>query len=335
MSKAIFRWGIIGPGRIAEEFASALRVVEDACVYGVASRDKLRAERFAKSHGAEVYYDSYQALIDDPRVDAVYIATPHRFHFEQARDCIRAGKSVLCEKPLTVNAAQTRELIGLASDAGVFLMEAMRTRYLPVYQQVRHWLNAGEIGTVERVSSSFGFEFPRNLEDRLLNHELAGGVLLDMGVYNLSMSQWLFAAEPERFTIHGLIGDTGVDEHLEITLDYSAGQTSTFTNSMTTRQTNDLTIHGSHGLIRVDPMFWNATRATLSKGEEPALYKQTQAVTREFRATGMEYEIEEAQSCIREGRAESPDMSLSDSLSTMILMDKLRTAMGLRYGFEK
>jgi predicted dehydrogenase len=328
------RWGIIGPGRIADEFATALRAVELACLYAVASRDKLRAEIFAKTHGAARCYDSYQALIDDPSVDAVYIATPHRFHFENARDCIRAGKAVFCEKPLTVNAAETNELIKLAEEAGVFLMEAMRTRFLPVYQQVRHWLDVGEIGEVERVSSFFGFEFPRNFEDRLLNQELAGGVLLDMGVYNLSMSQWLFAAEPESFTAHALIGDTGVDEHLEVKLDYSGGRISTFTNSMTTRQTNDFSIYGGHGLIRVEPMFWNATRVSLSKGEKPAHYKQTQVVTREFRATGMEYEIEEAQSCIREGRTESPRMPLSDTLSTMRSMDILRTAIGLRYSFE-
>ena len=334
MTTPVFRWGILGPGRIAEEFATALAAVDDACLYGVASRDRTRAEKFARDYGASAYYDNYEALIDDPAVDAIYIATPHRFHFQQARDCILGGKPVLCEKPLTVNAAEAEALIKLASDSGVFLMEAMRTRYLPVYQEVRRWLDEGKIGAATKITSSFGFEFPRDSQDRLLNHELAGGVLLDMGMYNLSMSQWIFGSQPESYSIEGMLGDTRVDEHDKVNLVYSGARTSEFTNSMNTRLENDLTIYGRGGRITVHPTFWNATRATLSVNDGLSAKDETRTIKRNFRATGMEYEIEEAVDCILTGQLESPRMRLDDTLNTMKLMDQLRSAMGLTYSFE-
>jgi dihydrodiol dehydrogenase / D-xylose 1-dehydrogenase (NADP) len=334
VSPGLFRWGVIGPGRIAEEFVTALSAVSDACLYGVASRNRARAEKFARNHGAAVSYDNYAALVDDPAVDAIYIATPHRFHYQQARQCILAGKPVLCEKPLTVNAAEAQELITLAQERGVFLMEAMRTRYLPIYQEVERWLQAGEIGVIQKVTSSFGFEFPRDKQDRLLNHELAGGALLDLGVYNLSMSQWLFGSQPESFTIASQLGDTGVDEHDETTLAYTGGRSSTFTISMTTRLNNDLTILGTTGRISIHPMFWNATQATLISNTGLAAPDQQRTLTRGFRATGLEYEIEEAVDCILQGEIESPRMPLGDTLDTMKLMDQLRRDMGLTYSFE-
>jgi dihydrodiol dehydrogenase / D-xylose 1-dehydrogenase (NADP) len=334
LTTPVFRWGILGPGRIAEEFATALAAVDDACLYCVASRNRARAQKFARHHGASVYYDNYEALISDPAVDGVYIATPHRFHFQQARDCILGGKAVLCEKPLTVNSGEAQELISLARETGTFLMEAMRTRYLPIYYQVQRWLQAQKIGTIESVRSSFGFEFPRNDGDRLLNHDLAGGVLLDMGVYNLSMSQWIFGSRPESSSIQSLLGVTGVDEHNEVTLLYSGGRSSTFTNSMTTRLDNDLTIFGSSGRITIQPMFWNATQATLTIDAGAADSNEQRTVSCGFRATGLEYEIEEAVDCILTGELESPGMSLDDTLDTMKLMDQLRSAMGLTYKFE-
>lgn len=334
MANEILRWGIIGPGRIAEQFARALTVVDGACLYAVASSSWQRAEKFASDHGATVYYNSYQALTEDPNVDAIYIATPHRFHFQQARDCLLAGKPVLCEKPLTVNASETEQLITLSKATGLFLMEALWTRYLPIYQHVKAWLQEDKIGTVTRVTSSFGFEFPRNKEDRLLNHQLAGGALLDLGVYNLSLSQWIFAAQPESFSINGFLGDTHVDEHDEVLLSYSDGRCSDFIISLNQQLSNNLIISGSSGTISIDAMFWDAKKATLRINGESANKAEVLTVTEEFRATGFEYEIEEAVYCIQHGLTESPRMPLNDSLATMKLMDQLRSAIGLTYSFE-
>ncbi len=334
MAKQILRWGIIGPGRIAELFARALTVVDSACLYAVASTNKFRAENFARAHKAPVSYGSYHALLADPNIDAIYIATPHRFHFQQTRDCLLAAKPVLCEKPLTVNAREAEELVRLSESTGVFLMEAMWTRYLPIYQQVKSWLDAGKIGAATNITSSFGFEFPRNSEDRLFNHELAGGALLDLGVYNLSLSQWIFADQPENFSINAMLGDTHVDEHDEVLLHYSNNRSSEFTISFKKKLNNTLCIRGSKGSIIIDAMFWSATKATLCVIDLPAGELKEIVVTEEFRATGFEYEIEEAVRCIQQGLIQSLGMPHKDTLATMKLMDQLRSDIGLRYSFE-
>jgi predicted dehydrogenase len=246
-----------------------------------------------------------------------------------------AGKPVLCEKPLTVNAGEAQDLIELSRQQGVFLMEALWTRFLPIYEDVSQWLVAGKIGDVTSVTSSFGFAFPRKPQDRLLNPDLAGGALLDLGVYNLAMSQCIFGVQPISHSIDAYLGETGVDEHGRIALKYSDGRSSTFSNSMMQQLGNDLVIHGSGGHIRIHPMFWSATRATLvpcrkSKGSPGPV-----SISREFRATGLEYEIEAAAQCIRKGQIECPTMPHDDTLQTMKLMDALRCDMGLTYAFEE
>lgn len=230
MSAENFRWGILGPGRIAYKFADAFEVIPGAQVYAVGSRSLERAKSFAQNYGAPKAFDSYDALVNDPDVDAVYIATPHRFHFENAMLCLNAGKPVLCEKPLTVNAAQARTLFETARARKLFLMEGLWSRYFPLYRQVRQWLEAGEIGPVQLVTSTFGFTVPHNHEDRLLDHELAGGTLLDMGVYNIALSQWIFEGKnPVSFTAFSSLGETNVDELTSVSLVYADGAVSQFT----------------------------------------------------------------------------------------------------------
>lgn len=333
-TKPVFRWGLIGPGRIAGRFAYALNVAKGACLQAVVGRSRSKVEKFTRDHSAPVSYETHRALLADPQIDAVYIATPHRYHHELARDCLLAGKPVLCEKPLTVNASEAQALIELSRSNGVFLMEAMWTRFLPIYDVVNQWLVAGEIGLVTSISSSFGFKLPHDPNDRMLNHELAGGALLDMGVYNLAMSQWVFGEQPVGHSIEGHIGQTGVDEHVETVLTYSRGRCSRFVNSMTTPQNNELIIHGTDGHIRVHPMFWSATRATLVRDRKRNGSPQRVSAERKFRATGLEYEIEAAQHCIRNGVIECPTMPHADTLDTMNLMDRLRCDMGLSYNFE-
>ena len=206
-----FRWGLIGPGRIAHRFAKALSAPGAGTLYAVASRDCERARHFAHTYHAPHYYVSYDELIANPKVDAIYIATPHNFHFEQAAACLKAGKPVLCEKPLTVTAAQTQALIELSHHHQVFLMEALWTRFLPVYQQVKSWLEQTRIGSILQVQANFGCQVERHESDRLLNPELAGGVLLDMGVYCLSMMQWIYDRKPIQVTAQCFFGPTGVD----------------------------------------------------------------------------------------------------------------------------
>lgn len=328
MNNTKFNWGIIGPGRIAHKFAQGLNVIEEANLYAVASRSKERAEEFANAYNTENTYTNYSDLINDPNVDAVYIATPHRFHFEQVLLALKAKKPVLCEKPITVNAKELKELIDTARENRVFLMEALWTRYLPIYKKVKDWLDSGDIGEVKLLHSTFGYVFPRNLEDRQLNHELAGGALLDLGVYQVAMSQWVMKKDPSKFSVNAYLSKTNVDELTSVMLEYDNGVTSQFSCNFISKNENDFIIYGTKGHIRVHERFWGATKATI--------YTELKTITENcpFRASGFEYQTEEAMNCIRNNKLESSIMPLDQSLQNMILMDKIREEIGLKYSFE-
>ena len=323
-----FRWGILGPGRIARQFAAAFAAVPEAEVAAVASRDQTRAEAFAAEHGIRQAYGDYDKLLADPGIDAIYIATPHHAHAAWARRCLAAGKPVLCEKPLTVNASEAAALVALAHEHGVFLMEAMWTRLQPAWRQVRGWLDEGAIGTVRVLTSSFGEVLPDVSHERWLDPAQAGGVLLDMGVYDLSMAQWVLGREPDRFDIQARHAGTGVDTQVAATLHYADGALSQFVCSFQAPLANDFHIAGSAGSIHVDAPFWCAPRVTLRRGDERL------AVDTPHLANGYEHEIREAMRCIRAGAQESPAIPHADSLATMRLMDAMRERIGVRYPFE-
>jgi predicted dehydrogenase len=329
MANKRFNWGIIGPGRIAQQFADGLKVLEDAALYAVASTSPERATAFAEKYGGEKTYASYEALAADPQVDAIYIATPHRFHFENIMLCLNAGKPVLCEKPLTVNAAETKILIETSHAKKIFLMEALWTRCLPIYQQVRQWLDAGAIGDVKYLSSTFGFVVPKAEDDRWLNPELAGGTLLDMGIYPISVSQWVTGQEPETFSVQSLLGKTGVDELTAVILKYPNGVVSQFNSNFLVGNVNDFFIYGTQGRIRIHPNYWGASSATLTTED------QELTVSKPLTGGGFEFQTAEAMRCIRAGLLESPSMPHANTLANMELMDKIRAEIGLKYPFEK
>lgn len=329
MKNSPFRWGIIGPGRIARKFAKALSMVDGGILYAVASRDIERARAFSIEYHAEKSFGAYAEIVKDPNVDGVYVATPHRFHYENSMLCLEAGKPVLCEKPLTVNALEADRLIKAARANKTFLMEAMWTRFLPVLQQVRLWLDEGRIGEVKLLTSTFGFRAARDLEDRVLNPNLGGGVLLDLGVYNISISQWVLGKDPISFATQGIIGETKVDELTSVNLLYEDGVVSQFTCNMISDNINDMFVYGTEGHIHIHPQFWSTTSATLVSGG------QETTETRPYRKNGFEYQIEEAITCIRAGLLESPRMPHAQTLANMQLMDGIRAEIGLRYPFEK
>ncbi len=294
----------------------------------VLSRDQGRASQFAKQYGASCATTDEDVLLGAQRPDVVYIASPHIFHLAQARSCLQAGIPVLCEKPLTVNARGAAELVRLSRENRVFLMEAIWTRYLPVSVQVRQWLQEGRIGRVEHMSSTFGFRFPRNPSDRVLNPHLAGGALLDIGIYNLTVSQWVFGSSPDSFAMESLLGETGVDEVLSGTLRYGKDRFSMFSCSIRTRLENSCHLSGAAGQIHINPPFWGSEGAQLITGQD------TTKVSLPFECNGFEYEIREVHRCLNRGLLESPDMSLGDTVATLKLMDELRKGVGLRYPFE-
>lgn len=329
MTDKLFNWGIIAPGRIAKTFAKGLAVIDDARLYAVASSERSRAQEFADEFGgvAQVY-GSYDELIADPNVHGIYIANPHRYHYDCVERCLNAGKPVLCEKPLTVTAAESERLFALAESNGVFLMEALWSRFLPVWQQVKQWLDEGLIGDVRIINCTFGFNIPRHTDDRLLNLQRAGGVLLDMGVYCVAMSQFVMGRDPVKILADGIVGATGVDERSSALLNYGDA-VSMMTSNFQAQTANNFVISGTQGSIVVDPAFWAAQRATLtlSNGE-------TTVFDGSFRASGFEYQTEEAMRCIRAGKLQSDVIPWRDTLGNMRTMDEMLTQIGVDYPFS-
>jgi dihydrodiol dehydrogenase / D-xylose 1-dehydrogenase (NADP) len=323
------RWGIIGPGNIAHKFADALRTIESAILTAVASRDKSRARRFADQYAVPLAFDSYAALAACPELDAVYIATPHSHHAKPTTDCLKHGKAVLCEKPITVNAAELQYLIDLAHQNNTFLMEAMWTRFLPIMETVKDWIDTGAIGEPRLVQADFGFRSDKkNPKTRLFNPALAGGSLLDVGVYPISFSHWVFGDAPVAVSGQAMLGDTGVDEQMCATMKFTGGRLASVISAIRTKTNGMATIFGTDGQIRIAPPFWQATTATLIRG------KNQQTIERPFQVNGFEYEIMEVCRCLNAGLAESPKLTLQDSLGVMQTLDMLRAQWKLHYPSE-
>jgi len=326
-----FQWGIISPGKIAHTFAKGVEAIPDAKIVSVASSSKERAKAFAKEYGVANAYDDYEALVTDPNVDAVYVSSLHHQHFKHTLMALEAGKPVLCEKPFTVNAAEAKQLIDTAREKNLFLMEALWTRFLPIYSVVRDWLDEGRIGEIKFLHSTFGFRAKWDKNSRLFNPNLAGGSLLDIGIYPLAVSQFVLGEFPKSFKVDALLGKTGVDERFSAILRYENGVSSQFTSTFLAQAVNDFYIYGDKGYIRIHPNFWGASDATLRLMKKG---KKKKTISKPFRATGFEYQTEEAMRCIRAGLLESPVVSHEYTLSMMMLMDAMRSEIGLKYPFE-
>jgi predicted dehydrogenase len=335
---ADFRWAIVGPGRIARRFAHAVRDLPDARLAVVIGRDEGRAREFADAWcepGITRAGTDLTELLRTRDVDAVYIATPHAFHAEEAARCLRAGMPVLCEKPLTVNLRQARALVDISEKLNVFLMEALWTRFLPAYDTVGEWLREGRIGAVRAIQSSFGFTIPFDATTRHWDPWQAGGALLDIGVYNLSTAQWALAQangaspELEDFVAEAKLAPSGVDAAMLATLRFAGDVHLQFRCGFDAMADNSLRIFGERGLITVPARFWEATAAILKLDGEDEL-----RVERPFAINGFEGEILEAMACIRAGKRESARMPLADTLAVVGWSDALRQHVGQRYPFE-
>jgi len=323
-----FKWGIIGPGFIAHQFTKGISVLEDVEISAVASRSLKRANAFADEYEIAARYGNYAELAEDPTIDAVYVATPHPFHRDHSILCLKAGKAVLCEKPLTVNAHQAAELIKTARSSSVFLMEGMWTRFLPIYTPVREWLSQGVIGDVRMLQADFGFRVRWGPEDRHINLQLAGGALLDVGVYELALASMVFQRPPKKIQGISYIGSSGVDEQSAMLLGYDLGQLAVFSVAVTTPTPHEAWICGTEGRIHI-PDFWHATRATLSLADGKQI-----AVERPFDSTGFQFEAAEVVRCVREGKRESEVMPLDESLEILATLDRVRAQCGVEYPIE-
>ena len=330
-SASIFRWGVMAPGRIARRFGEALPVIPGARLAAVASRDAGRGQHYAKTYSdpdtpARVFTD-YQAMVEDPNVDAVYIASPHRFHYDSIRQCLEAGKPVLCEKPLTVSAAQAEDLFSLAEERGVFLMEALWSRFTPSWQQARGWLDEGVIGEIHSLQASFSIRIQQGPEDRLLNPALAGGTTLDMGVYPVNLSQFVLGEDPQQVQTLARLGRTGVDVMASTQLRYESA-IAQFTTGFLTKRYNVMRIDGTLGSIEFPDRFWDAREVTLSLQDG-----RVHHLTCPYRSNGFEYQIEEVMRCVRAGKLQSDIMPWADTLGVARVLDEMLAQAGVRYDF--
>jgi predicted dehydrogenase len=321
------RWGVLGAGGIASSFADAVRQHTQSRVAAVGSRDRVRAERFATAHAIPTTHEGYEALVDDPQVDVVYVATPHSHHREHALLAIRAGKHVLVEKAFTRNEAEAREVLDAAREAGVFVMEAMWTRFLPHVAALRGVIARGEIGDVVNVSADHGQLFAFDPAHRLYAPGLAGGALLDLGVYPVSFAHDLLGA-PSSVTAVGSLTETGVDGQVSVVLGYEGGAQATLSTTLWSRTATAAAISGTAGRIEVDGAFYAPTSFRVVREDGSTWAYEG------FSGEGKQYQAAEVARLVAAGEKQSPRMSWDGTLDVMRTLDEVRRQVGVVYPGE-
>ncbi len=321
-------WGIIGTGNIAHQFAKGLQHANGAVLLGVGSRSQQSADGFANEYDIPRSYSTYQQLIDDPEIDIIYISTPNNLHYENTKTCLNAGKAVLCEKPFTINLEQAKELVQLARDKNLFLMEALWSRFFPAYKQMQDWLKAGTIGNVEMLSANFGFYADYKADSRLYDPELGGGSLLDVGIYTLALALHVLGSV-KSILAQADLSSTGVDENLAVILQHQNGGTSVLQSSFRTNLVNHAAINGTKGYIRIPDPFWQPDTLYLCMNEQ-----HEEKFEFPFQSEGYQFEAEAAQQCLLKGKIESEIVPHKDTLEIMELMDTIRNDIGLKYPME-
>jgi predicted dehydrogenase len=322
------RWGILGTGWIASEFAQGLAELPDAELAAVGSRTAGSANRFADRFQVPRRHASYQALAEDPGVDVIYVATPNPLHREHCLLCLDAGKPVLCEKPFALNAGQAGDMVRAAREKKLFLMEAMWSRFFPLMAKVRELVDEGAIGEVQMLVADLCIQFDFDPSDRRYAPDLGGGALLDLGVYPLSLASMLMGV-PARITSLAHLGTTGVDEQAGIVLGYDQGQVSTLYASLRADSPVEAILLGTKGQIRIHPWWIRPDALTLSvAGQEDTRLEMP------FAGNGYQFEAAEVMACLRAGKLESDLMPLDETLSIMGTMDAIRAQWGLRFPGE-
>ena len=320
------RWGIVGPGVIANKFARAIKNLDNAELSAVASRSIERGRAFAEKYEIDNVFGSYDEMARSPLVDAVYIATAHPFHKPCAEIFLNGGKHVLCEKPLCVNANQAKKLKALAEKNNLFLMEAMWTRYLPAVKELSRIVNEGEIGTLTELSADFCYALGENEDSKMLLNSMAGGALLDVGVYGLHFASIFFGNSAESIVAQSKLQD-GVDLHTGVMLKYKNGEIAHVTSATDLNKPASAYLYGTDGYIFV-PHFYAAQEFVIYKdGEE-------RRVSMPSLGEGFEEEIIEACTCIAEGKTQSDLNPLDQSIAILSQMDYIRDLIGLKYPFD-
>ena len=323
------RWGILGTGNIAHQVAADLQLLPDAELVAVGSRSPDRADAFGDAFDVPRRHADYEALVADDRVDVVHVATPHTGHAEHAALALEAGRAVLCEKPLALNAREADDLIATARAADQFLMEAMWTRFLPVMADVRRLVTEERVlGDVQQVRADIGLTQAFDPDHRLFDPALGGGALLDLGVYPMAFAFDLFGP-PDAVTSTAVLGATGVDEQCAVVFDYDDGLQAAWQASVRADVGRTCAVAGPDGRLEGRRAWWKGAPFDLTRPDG-----STETFARPFEGNGYQFEVAHVQRCLREGRTESPVMPLDESRALLRTADALRAEWGVRYPQE-
>ena len=319
----MIRWGVVGPGRIADKVVADFAHVPDAEVVAVASRAQDRANAFAEKHRIARAYGSYEALLADPDVDVLYIATPHRQHRDVSLAAIRAGKALLVEKSFTTTVAGARAIVDLARSTGTFVMEAMWTRFQPIVVKARALIADGAIGEVRGVQADLGVDRAFDPKDRLFDLAQGGGAMLDLGVYVVSFAQMILGT-PRAVVAQGTRFTTGADAESGILLDHGDGRRSVLLNTLRNATPGQARILGTKGYIDILPRFHHPTAMVLARsGKDPETLREAPL------GAGYAHELIEVNECLRAKRSESAVMPLGDTLDVQIAMNAACEQLGV------
>jgi len=327
-TKPNFKWGILGTGGIAQAFTRDLSYFDNHIVQAVGSRSLEKANNFALEFPGCTPYGSYEDLVTDPMIHAIYVATPHPHHAQNTILALNAGKPVLCEKPFAVNAIQARTMVKASQENGVALLEAMWTRFLPHIAKVREILASGVIGNVMNIEADHGQYLMGLGIPRLIEPELAGGALLDLGIYPISLAHMMLG-KPTKITATGVLTDKGVDAQTSAIFDYQSGAQAVLTTTMVTQTPCRATISGTLGRIEIDRTFYSPAdmRVVLLDGSATE-YPNT------YQGHGLREQAAELERMVYANEIESATLTHQMSIEIMESLDEIRNQIGLRYPFE-
>ena len=324
----IIRWGILGAGRIARKFASDLRLAENCELMAIGSRSQQSADEFNKEFPVQYCHYSYEELAQNPEVDVIYIATPHNLHYENTLLCLQHSKAVLCEKPFAMNSRQAIEMIKLAKEKKLFLMEALWTKFHPHYIKSLEMVQQGLLGEITSVLVNFGFKPNPPVPARLFDPLLGGGTVMDIGIYNVFIAMSVLG-KPDHIEATMTPASTGVDEQCAILFRYKNGVLAQLFSTFSSDLATEADICGTEGRIRLTSRFYEPS-STIEFSKGKADTKQVIPVHKE-QGFGYQYEARHVNDCLRNGLTESNVVSFADTILLMEILDKIRKVAGIHY----
>jgi predicted dehydrogenase len=332
MNDAKIRWGILGCGRIARKFAADLRLVVDAELTAIASRNKVTLEQFAKDFPCKHLHNSYEALVSNNEVDVIYVATPHSHHHEHTMLCLTHNKAVLCEKAFAINSRQAIEMIKTAKERKVFLMEALWTKFLPHYEKLQELLQQKTLGDIKSVLVNFGFKTSGNSPQRLFEPLLGGGTLLDIGIYNVFITLSILG-RPDTIEATMTPAPTGVDEQIAVLFKYNSGAMAQLFSSFVTNLPTQAEINGTEGCITLTTRFYEPSATIQLSKKVP--YEREIILFEKETGFGYQYEARHVNECLKKGLTESPVMTHADTLLLMEILDMIRNKARIEYPADR